>query len=334
MAAFRIVSRNDPNVPYPRTWREIPQPVKPRAMSSGGKRRLLRSALKSTGLAALLAALGWGGIELAAMLQGSPKTISRAAESVPLKDIVLTTDGVLDRAWIVRTLALPKEATLVGLDLYQLRARLLASGQVRLATLTRNFPSTLSVSLSERSPIVRVMAQIGAAKPRMLLVARDGTVFEGVDFDPHMIETLPWLDGITLTRSGDTFTPVAGMETVSVLLAKAKLEAEHLYRDWEVVSLERLESDHEIEVRAKRIDKIVFSTREDYFRQLARLDSLLDAARAHTDAPIRVVNLAIGAQVPVAFADPALTPASAVPRPKPTPFSLPAFPNLQNPSKL
>jgi cell division protein FtsQ len=303
-------------------------------MSSGGRRRFVRSGLKTVGLVALLTALGWGGIELAAILQGSPKTISRAAEALPLKDIVLTTDGVLDRAWIVRTLALPKNATLMGLDLYQLRARVLASGQVRLATLTRDFPSTLSVSLAERSPIVRVMAQAGAGTPHRLLVARDGVVYDGVGFDPQMVATLPWLDGVTLTRSGDAFEPVAGMETASVLLAKAKLEAEHLYRDWEVVSLAHLESDHEIEVRAKRIGKIIFSTREDYFRQLARLDSLLDAARAHTDAPIRVINLAIGAQVPVAFEDPALTPAATTAPSPPPALPLPAFPNLQNPSKL
>jgi cell division protein FtsQ len=177
--------------------------------------------------------------------------------------------------------------------------------------LTRNFPATLTVSLSEQSPVARVKAQVGTDEPRALLVARDGTVFDGVGFDGAMVTTLPWLDGVKLARRGPAFAPIAGMEAVADLLAKAKLEAEHLYRTWQVVSLARLDADGEIEVRAQGVEKIIFGTHEDFFRQLARLDALLDMAKAQTDQPLREVNLAIGSQVPVSFADPALVPAPA-----------------------
>ena len=142
----------------------------------------------------------------------------------------------------------------------------------------------------------------------MFLVAREGRVFEGIGFDEGMIETLPWLDGVKLVRQGETFLPIAGMDTVAELLAKAKMEAEHLYRTWRIVSLARLESDGEIEVRDKNVSKIYFGTNEDFFRQLARLDLLLDTARLQTEQSPNVINLAIGSQVPVTFDDPALTP--------------------------
>ena len=142
----------------------------------------------------------------------------------------------------------------------------------------------------------------------MFLVAREGRVFEGIGFDEEMIETLPWLDGVKLVRQGETFLPIAGMDTVAELLAKAKMEAEHLYRTWRIVSLARLESDGEIEVRDKDVSKIYFGTNEDFFRQLARLDLLLDTARLQTEQSPNVINLAIGSQVPVTFDDPALTP--------------------------
>lgn len=276
-------------------------------MSVEGRRRLLWRVMKSMLGLALAGGLLWGGIEITGTLRGSARTVA-TAEATPVKEVVLITDGVLDHTWLIRTLALPRNASLMQLDLYQLRARILASGQVRSATLTRNFPATLTVSLSEQSPVARVKAQIGGAEPRMLLVARDGTVFDGVGFDDAMITTLPWLDGVKLSRQGDAFTPIRGMEAVADLLAKAKLEADHLYRTWEVVSLARLQSDGEIEVRAQDGARIVFGTTEDFFRQLARLDALLDAAKAQTDQPLREINLAIGAQVPVAFADPALAP--------------------------
>ncbi len=310
-------------------------------MSTEGRRRVWWSATKTALAVALVGAIGWGGFEIAAVLRGNPNLLAGKAESVPVKEVELITDGVLEKTWLVRTLALPKGATLMQLDLYALRERVLATPQVRAATLTRNFPATLTVSVSEHSPVARVMAQVGDARPQALLVAREGTVFEGHGFDPEMIGTLPWLDGVKLARKDEAFLPILGMEKAADLLAKAKLEAEHLYRTWEVVSLARLESDGEIEIRAKEVTRIVFGTHEDFFRQLARLDSLLDAARAKTDQKIREVNLAIGAQVPVSFEDPALTPAATnaaggratAAQLKRSP-AIPAFYNLQRNTKL
>jgi cell division protein FtsQ len=320
--------------------------VKPRAMSTEGRRRMVFGGVKTVAAIAILGGLTWGGFEIAAALRGKAQPQAVAAQAVPVKEVVLVTDGVLDQKWLVRTLALSKNATLMELDLYRLRARLLASGQVRSATLTRNFPATLTVSLSEQSPVARVKAQLGAEEPRMFLVARDGTVFDGVGFDGQMVDTLPWLDGVKLARQGETFAPIAGMNTVADLLGKAKLEAEHLYRTWHVVSLARLESDREIEVRAENIGRILFGTNEDFFRQLARLDALLDRAREQTDRPLREINLAIGAQVPVAFEEPPVadgaagsagsakasslrTPPAGTAKP-----ALPAFPNLPRNQKL
>ena len=142
----------------------------------------------------------------------------------------------------------------------------------------------------------------------MFLVAREGIVFDGIGFDPKMISSLPWLDGVRLVRKDDDFIPIAGMETVADLLAKAKMEAEHLYESWQVVSLARLQSDGEVEVRDRSVAKIFFGTNEDFFRQLARLDLLIDTARRQTEKSPSVINLSIGAQVPVTFDDPALTP--------------------------
>jgi cell division protein FtsQ len=277
---------------------------------------------------AAVGALGWGAYETAAVLGGHSQRVTRGVSTAVVKDVVFATDGVLDRRWIVETLALPKDAALMDLDLFQLRARLVASGQVLSADLTRNFPSTLAVHVTERSPVARVMAQVGTEPPKPYLVARDGVVYAGLGYEPAMLDSLPWLDGVKLTRRGDRFEPIARMATVADLLGKAKLEAEHLYRTWQVVSLARLESDGEIMVKSAPVETIRFSVTEDYFRQLARLDALLDKVRERTDAPLREVNLAIGAQVPAAFDDPALSPTPAPAKPGTRPAAKPAAPAL------
>lgn len=263
-------------------------------MSSEGRRRLIFSVLKTMAVVASLSAVAWGGLGLAEALKAGPVQKSAAVQGVPLKDIVLVTDGVLDQAWINRALALPKNASLMSLDLFALRDRLLVSGQVRSAALTRNFPATLMVTLSERMPMARLQLLDDAGAPRMHFVARDGVVFEGVGLDPKMVETLPWLAGVKLTRQGGRFLPVEGMESVSDLLAKAKLEAEHLYATWTKVSLARLSADGEIEVGTKDGVKIIFGTTEDFFRQLANLDAILDAAKTQPDKAPRLINLAVG----------------------------------------
>ena len=111
--------------------------------------------------------------------QDGPKSAPSAATICPIREITLATDGVLDRAWLTRTLALPKISTLLALDLGQLRARVLASGQARTAAIVRDFPSTLSVRFSVRAPVARIQAPGGDLAPRALLAARDGVAYEG-----------------------------------------------------------------------------------------------------------------------------------------------------------
>lgn len=295
--------------PQARTWRDIPQQVRPRAMSRGGRRRKIMTSARIVGAIAVIGLLAGGVAVFTKLFKDDPARISSAVNAVPLKSIVLRTDGVLDQAWAERTLNLPKQASLLELDLLQLREKLLANPQVRSATLTRKFPATLEITISERSPVALVNAQLGEAQPRPYLVARDGVVFAGVNFDPESLRVLPWLDGIKLMRTGDRFVPIPGMDAVADLLATARNEAPHLYHDWQVVSLERLDRDGEIVVHTATVKSIVFTTRsqDDFLHQLAQLDVLLDTARARTDQPIDEINLAVGRttdgliQVPVTF---------------------------------
>ena len=281
-------------------------------MSTEGRRRAIIAMLKTVGFIGTVAVLGWGGMQLASTFRDDPRKTSDTVKAAPLKDLVLVTDGVLDQAWLTKTLAVKKGAPLMALDLYQLRARLLACGQVQSAALTRNFPNTLAVTITERPPVARLQISDGG-DTRTLFVARDGTVFEGINFDAKLVESLPWLAGMKLTRQSGVFEPVRGMESVADLIAKTKLEAEHLYIDWRTVSLARLESDREIEITTKSGTKITFSTNEDYFRQLANLDAIFDAARAHPEQVLKEIDLTVGKFVPVSVSAPSTETAVATP---------------------
>jgi cell division protein FtsQ len=177
--------------------------------------------------------------------------------------------------------------------------------------------------------VARVRAQAAAGAPRTYLVARDGTVYDGLGYPPAVVSSLPWLDGVRLQRQGGGFAPLGGVAGEGArpgaadLLAQAKLQAEHLYRTWRVVSLAKLDSDGEIVVRPAAGPVVTFGTQEDFSRQLAKLDWLLDTLRARGAGASAIdLSLAYGGSHQVT-----LTPAPAEDAAAP----VPAFQLLSHP---
>lgn len=318
--------------PTARSWRDIPQPVKPRAMSREGKWRLTTSMLRVTGAAVVIGGAAWGVWEVTRALQENPQKMPASAKTVAVKNLELKSDGVLGNEWLARTLALPKNTSLMELDLQALRIRLMASGQVKAASLTKSFPDTIKAQVSERSPVARVMADL-RGQQTALLVARDGVVFDGVGYEDALLSALPWLDGVKLTRSNDHYLPVEHMGVVAELLARARLDAEHLYKTWQVVSLARLESDGELNVRTKRGTTVVFGANGDFFQQLAKLDYQWEIFATMPTPPAKI-DLSLGREVSVAFQPVSASPVGTTPAAAAKAPALNFFPNSQPKSKL
>ena len=312
------------------TWREISQPVRPRAMSREGRRRLVLSGLKTAGLVVLAGAAVWGVVAIAGIWQAEPRLIARAVGTAFVNRIDVQTDGLIGQSWVERTLALPQNITLMELELPPLQRKLLANGQVRSVVLAKTFPSTLTVTISERSPVARLRTENG----HDFLVARDGVVFAGIGYDGSTTrESLPWLAGVKLMRTDDGFAPIGDMETVADLLARARNEAPALYRTWQTVNLARLQSDGVIEVQSSEVEKIIFSTNLDFLTQIARLDYVQDAR----NMPLKSVNVGLGPQVVVDYdaGNPRAADSAHAPAVRPAPafhFVLPASnpPNHRN----
>ena len=285
-------------LPIARTWRDIPQQVKPRAMSREGKRRSALQGLRVVGGVAALAVTVAAAWEVYSSLQPGLATSSLpAAQALPIGDNVEpVTDGVLDRAWLRRTLALPASATLANIDPAALRPRLLAGGQVKTAEFVRHFPRTLAVHIVERTPVARLMAQTAGGVQKEYLVARDGVVYSGAGYDPQMVKTLLWLDGVHLQLGGPGLATISGMDQAAEFLAQCSiLVVQHLTRTWRVISLARLESDGLIEIRTAVDTRIMFDLRQgNPYVQLARLDTVLDRMAGSVPAgAVRVINLAL-----------------------------------------
>jgi cell division protein FtsQ len=145
--------------------------------------------------------------------------------------------------------------------------------------------------------VARVRVGQGS-RQRDLLVARDGVLFSGSNFDPLMIDALPWLGGISLVPEEGGYRPIPRMDVVSRLLSDVQLTADHLYRSWQIVSLARLESDAEIDVTTKDNATIVFSAKGEFFVQIANLDYIMER-RAKLPPSRTRIDLSLGREVPV-----------------------------------
>ncbi|MDF3058343.1 MAG: cell division protein FtsQ [Rariglobus sp.] len=318
------MSQTSFNPPPTRTWRDIPQPVaQRRIMGREGKKRLAMAIGNIVGLVLVLGASAWGVYEVVNLWETNPTRLTAPTKGVPIRDFAVRTDGVLDKNWVQRTLALPKEASLMELDLVDLKRRLEESGQVSKAVIERRFPDVLVVTLQERVPVTRVMALIGDAAPVVFLVSRDGTVYSGFSYDTGMTDSLPFIDGVKLLREGTGFVRIDGMDAVADLLGTAQASAPALYRSFKVVSLARFALDRTLTVKSTEVEVITFGASQDsFYRQLARLDYILDETRRqNATGQLKSVNLAIGdKQVPVSFdtvADGRGAPAASNTRPVP-----------------
>jgi len=323
------VSQDFLNVPAARNWREIPQPVKPRAMSSGGRLRLVMAGVRTIAVVALLATIAWGTWMVVVALRENTGAMPAAAKSVPMKPPELKTmrDGVLDDVWLGRTLELPPGVSLMELNLEKLQARVLTDQQVLTVNITRHFPDRLVVQITERMPVARVRVEIEGVQ-RDLLVARDGVVFFGTGYDASMVRTLPWLDGVAIARQGFGFRPIANMDVVAQLLADAQFSAPHMYELWQSVSLSRLETDREIEVTTKSGTKASFTAKSGFYVQLANLDHILEQLKRLHGARARI-DLTLGREVPVLIEP--MASVDAKPNPRATAAQI--FPSSQSKNK-
>ncbi len=308
------MSREAAIPPPSRSWKDIRQGVSTRAMSRQGRRRMVWAGVKLA-----FGCVAGAGLVVAALVVyqtwvSDPARLKEPVKSVPLRQVIFSTDGVLERAWLDQTLALPRTASLMGLDLTGLERRLLESGQVQSVVLRRRFTdNSLEVAVHERVPVARLMVQSGDAVPRMRLVAADGVVYEGTGYDRTTLERLLWLDGVALRRSGrGGLEPIAGMDAVANLLRTAEGLVPRLYAGWRIVSLARLASDGEIIVRSRDVPEIIFDTDSGFPRQLAKLDYIVESMRAHGNPPVARIDFSVGSQVPVELQTPGPRPAGGM----------------------
>ena len=279
------------------SWKDIDQDVKAKGISKTAFKRILLSRCRVVG--AILGAflILAAALKLFVMNEDLSVSLSKAGRALPVKSILLESDA-LPRDWVLEYLDLSdRELDLLGLDIGQLKTKLESHPQALSVEIARQLPDTLFISVNEREPVAKVLAEDARRGRLTLLVDRYGIVYEGIGYGAKQIKSLPYLDGIRLRQAEGGFEPLIGMEPVANLLSQAKEVAPHLYQSWKVVSLAEYPR---LIVKSGFVREVVFEKdKSDFRRQISRLDYIVDYYKSHAYSKVAKVDLTMNSQVPV-----------------------------------
>lgn len=235
----------------------------------------------------------------------APDTPPTPTERSQIEEVVFESDGVLSEAWFRRSFPFDATTPIRDFDIYALKKRLEAHGQVTRAEVGIALPSTLHIRVEERVPVLRARVRDPAGEVKILLIAADGTAYEGDGYPVDTLRHLPGLAGATPRWSEGQILPFPGVNEVAALLQRARDLVPELYAEWRVVSFERFdgnanEPDALIFVKSRFVERIVFAPRS-FDPQLRKLNEVVMVAREQNVGGLKKVDVSFPDQAIVEY---------------------------------
>ncbi|MFT4901416.1 MAG: cell division septal protein FtsQ [Lentimonas sp.] len=286
------------------SWRELAGQSRSRVQSPKAKRRRLRKwvqlLLVAMGMCVLGAGVSWSVIHF----KHSKDIPQIYAPSQPLQRVLFNTDGVLSETWLRSVIDLHVNLSMMDIDIFALKEKLEAQGQVKSAAVERVFPGDLILTIEERAPLLRLVSVDSHGKQQVRIVARDGAVYTGVDYPKTMLQRLPYV--LPYRYADGSYFPMRGMDRVAELVEYARNNSPEILDHWQVISLSHYSGDMDqpgqvIEVRSRSISRIIFSASGDYGQQVDRLKYVLAYIRERGNQSIARVDLSLLGSAAVQF---------------------------------
>ena len=288
----------------PRGWKDIRQKTKGlRARSQFARYRKLIRVAKGIGLFSLTAAclaLAWF-VPKWYSERGHP--VDLTGPSHPVAKVEFASDGALDVRWFSNWVSIKQTRSLMEVDIHELRRELEMIGQVESAEIRRFFPDSLQVRLKERRPILRLRTQRPDQGIEEYLVSSEGIVFKPQNFKPTLLENLPFLlPATSLVETTAGIGKIDGAAEVSKLLDHARRYYPSIYRDWKILSFDRLGPDFEgdpgayVLIKAGKIKRLRFGP-TNFPDQMKRLKYLLHDRSLAGVTQVKSIDLSLGRSV-------------------------------------
>ena len=278
------------------SWRELAGLRSAKVSSSLSRKRRKTRWIKLSGILLIC------GVVVGVMIRSfqgpnsDGNTTSIAATAGFIQRVELYTDGVLSDEWLDKTIQLQPGMSMMDVDIHALKEILESTAQVKSASVERIFPSDIYIEITERKPVMRLMISSANGSRNLRLVARDGVVYNGIDYSATALKQLPFLK--PYRHPDGSYFPLQGIESVAQLLDLVRRTQPDLYRTWQVVSLEHYSGNQDlpgqiIEVRSKSVPEIIFSATKDYALQVNRLVYLLSYLEKKGNPSLERIDLSL-----------------------------------------
>ncbi len=263
-------------------WRDIQQNSR-RAQTPVSRRRAFvnmgRAGVVAAGLLIGVGGVGYGGY----FFWSQASQVSPFEREQKLARIVFESDGVLNGSWFAMRSPVKIGEDIFSLDIHAIKREVEKIGQVREAVVSVELPGTLRIRVREQVPVLRALIRGENGAPQTLLIARDGTVYEGSLYPSETLRRLPGVTGVRLVRQGNGYEPLEGIAVIADLVRSARTLAPHLVEDWRWIDLARFNGDTQspgalIKVHGRYIETLVFSP-GNFEDQITRLEDVVSVAQ-------------------------------------------------------
>lgn len=270
----------DKNKAFPSTWRDL-RPNSPRKPASKAAfRKRVVGLSKSFGILAATGLLGFG-IWWSQILRIGEEPINLFGPGIPVKEISFETDGVLGKFWFQNWHGPLRNRSLMDINVKSLQRELEEEPQVASAKVSRIFPHTLKIELSEQQPILVLRLGKKGGGFQDWMVSSDGSLYQGTGYSRGTMSLLPSLKisshSLRPKKEGNGFAKLEDVPVVAPLLELARREYPEIYRDWTVVSYHSPRENNpgsHVLVRSKKVRSLRFSP-NNFSAQMKRLKYLL-----------------------------------------------------------
>lgn len=224
--------------------------------------------------------------------------------SKPVEKVLFDTDGVLPPSWLGTVVELRRDTAMMEIDIHTMKQQLEAHGQVKSASIERQFPNALKIDLKEHEPVLRmrVMGVNGRAEVR--IISREGTIYKGIGYPRAALNRLPFV--LPYQHSEGGILPMRGIGQVAELLEETRRKQSNFYKTWKLVSLKHYSGNPEfpgqvIEVRTSMVPRIIFGFNTSFAQQLDRLAVILNYVQSRGNPAIKRIDLTLPKDAAVQF---------------------------------
>ncbi len=224
-----------------------------------------------------------------------------------LSKVLFKTDGVLDQNWLAKVTQLNKRMKLMDVDIHGIKIKLEALDQITKAEVVRIFPDAIKIELFEEQPMCRLNLKTRSGEIESKMVSLNGVVFSAYGYEDSFYNSLP--EFIPYNGTIEISEPINGIDRIRLLMDRYTNEV--FKEDLKIDQINAKNFPAEvgmpgqvIEIKTKRIPRILLSAYDDFDEQINRLRYLLIRISVMGDPEVLKVDLSLKHSAAVQFKDP------------------------------